>query len=60
MKRQTGVFSAKTITALKSYDSKAVTYMIRGKMMSLLICCVATTYLQVYFSISCRKSKENK
>ena len=35
----------KTITALESYESKAVTYMIRGKMMSLFIrCCPQLIY----------------
>ena len=39
----------KTITALESCDSKAVTYMIRGKMMSIFFVSVFSTDLQIYF-----------
>ena len=51
------IFS-KQITALKSYDLKAVTYMIRGKMMS---CFVFVGYSQpIYKYILTRREKKVK
>ena len=47
-----------TITALESYDSKAVTYMIRGKMMSIVILGgLSPTDLQIYYNAFEKKSK---
>ena len=56
----TGKGKAKTITAPKSNDSEAVTYMIRGKMMSKFFRSVSSTDLQVYFITGREKSKGNK
>ena len=55
------MLSAATIIALETFVSKAITYMIRGKMMSyVMYLSCRTTDLQVYFITLDNKSKENK
>ena len=49
----------KTIIALPSNDNRAITYMIRGKMMS-CFSSVSSTDLRVYFNIYFHPCKQNK